>query len=64
MWIGENGEYRVPDAIVWLAEAADHRAGINERPPVARRLSGPGFKVFAEWGCWRDSQEAVSRNGP
>lgn len=56
MWVGVNGEYRVPPAISWLGRQADITAGLRSRAyqTTQEKLSSPYFKVIQEWGQWRD----------
>ncbi len=62
-WVGLYGTYDVPDAIVWLATKANERVGlsfgfIDYATGWKEWSQSPGFKVAAEWGAWRDAQEA------
>jgi hypothetical protein len=60
MWIGNNGEYRVPEAISNLGRLANERAGLPYLEIDWRNYEAwsksPYYKIVEEWGTWRDQQ--------
>ena len=60
LYMGANGEYQVPDAIMWLANEANKMAGVTpiDCTERGRRFwKEPGYKVIEDWGQWRDAEE-------
>lgn len=60
MWIGTNGEYRVPEAISKLGKLANTRLCLpladHDWRDAEKWFNSPYFKIVQEWGTWRDAQ--------
>jgi len=67
VWHTPYGGHNIPEAIIWLAEQAEHKA-TGRRHAAIWALSGARapeffdtayFKVIEEWGKWREAQDEV-----
>jgi len=64
VWMTPYGRHNIPEAIIWLAEQAEHKAtgrwmwrGAMPQATFPDLYETVWFKVIEEWGKWREAKD-------